>query len=173
MRNNLWIRLSVAGAVLTGAAGLGLLGLASAPAALAGSCTSSGGGNSCTPGIGVGASASVAVASSTTLTLSTTSISFPAATTLPAHMVATTPVTGTVTSNDTSGWSVDVEAIGSPGATGATCGDFVGSSNAAPTGSLDDYISVASDLQVTGDNGTPGIPHIGRLPLRPGNQHAG
>jgi hypothetical protein len=157
MRNNLLIRLGVAGAALTGAAGLGLLGLSSAPSALADSCTSPGSGTSCAPAIGVAASASVAVESSTTLTLSSTSISFPEATTLPDNVFSTAPVTGTVTSNDTSGWSVDVEAVSPPGLTGAACGDLVGSSNAAPTGGLNDYIPASTRLQVTGGNGLVGF----------------
>jgi hypothetical protein len=154
VQNNLLIRLSVAGAMLTGAAGLGLLGLSSAPSALADSCTSPGGGNSCAPAIGVAAYASVAVVAGTTLTLNSTSVTFPEAATAPATVTATAPVTGTVTSNDTSGWSIDVESTSAPGATGGACGDLVGSSNAAPTGSLDDYIAVANALRVTGENGT-------------------
>ena len=153
MRNNLLIRLSVAGAALSGAAGLGLLGLSSAPSALADSCTSPGSGNSCAPAIGVTAFASVAVAAGTTLTLNSTSITFPEAATGPANVTATAPVTGTVTSNDTSGWSIDVEAVSTPGATGAACGDLIGSSNAAPTGSLTDYMGV-HNLLVTGNNGS-------------------
>jgi hypothetical protein len=155
--NNLLIRLGVAGAALTGAAGLGLLGLSSAPSALADSCTSTGGGNACPSGIGVAASASVAVASSTILTLNTTTISFPAATTLPVNVPATVPVTGTVTSNDANGWSVDVEAVSTPGLTGAACGDLVGGSNAAPSGGLDDYLPIATNLRVTGNNGGSGF----------------
>jgi hypothetical protein len=152
VRNNLLIRLSVAGAVLSGAAGLGLLGLSSAPSALADSCTSPGSGNSCAPAIGVTAFASVAVAAGTTLTLNSTSITFPEAATAPAQVAATAPVTGTVTSNDTSGWSIDVESISAPGATGAVCGDLVGGSNAAPTGNLNDYMP-ATSLVVTGGTG--------------------
>jgi hypothetical protein len=157
VRNNVLIRFSVAGAVLSGAAGLGLFGLSSAPSALADSCTSTGGGNACPSAIGVAASASVAVASSTILTLNTTSISFPAATTLPTNVAATAPVTGTVPSNDTNGWSVDVEAVSTPGLTGAACGDLVGNSNAAPAGGLNDYLPIATRLQVTGNNGGSGF----------------
>jgi hypothetical protein len=152
VQNKLWIRLSVTGALLSGAAGLGLFSLSSAPSALADSCTSPGNGNSCAPAIGVAAFASVAVVAGTTLTLNSTSITFPEAATVPANVTATAPVTGTVTSNDTSGWSIDVESVSAPGATGAACGDLVGGSNAAPTGSLNDYMSPNS-LTVAGGTG--------------------
>ena len=156
MQNKLLIRLSVAGAALTGAAGLGLLALSSAPSALADSCTSPGSGTSCAPAIGVAASASVAVEASTTLTLNTTSISFPEATTAPDRYL------------DRSGDGhgdlqrhqrlVDRRGVDQrAGSTGAACGDLVGSSNAAPTGSLNDYIPASTRLQVTGGNGLVGF----------------
>jgi hypothetical protein len=156
--SNLSIRLGVTGALLTGAAGLALLTLPAAAPALAGSCTSPNGGVACTPGVPVTATASVAtVASSTTLTMTSTSVAFPTATTLPATEPASTAVTGTVASNDTSGWSVDVESVSTPGATGAACGDFVGNLNAAPSGGIDDYINVTDNLQVTSATGGSGF----------------
>ncbi|MGH3155194.1 MAG: hypothetical protein ACRDNF_01250, partial [Streptosporangiaceae bacterium] len=156
VRRKLPTRCAAAGAgLILAAAGLAMLSAGAAVPAQAGSCTSSTSGEICSPAIPVNATASVvAVSSSTTLTLTTTSISFPTVSSLPVTEQATTPVDGSVTSNDANGWSVSVEATSTPGATGGACGDFIGSSNAPPTGGVNDFIPTASGLFVTGSNGS-------------------
>lgn len=155
MHSRLATRFGMACAGLMMAAGLAFLNLSAAAPAAAGSCTSPNGGAPCSPAIPVSATASTAtVSSSTTLTLSTTAITFPNATTLPTTENANTPVSGTVTSNDANGWSVDVESTSTPGNTGAVCGDFVGKANAAPSGGINDFITVGSSLRVQGSTGT-------------------